>query len=105
MAINGFVNFGDIKGESTDKDHKDWVTIAGYHQSLSRAELVQPGPGGAGGQKAGATHSGLSVVKRLDVATPKLYEACATGQHIKEVMIDLVAAKGGPAYLTITLKD
>jgi len=26
-AFNGFVNFGDIKGESTDKDHKDWVTI------------------------------------------------------------------------------
>ena len=25
--FNGFVNFGDIKGESTDKDHKDWVTI------------------------------------------------------------------------------
>ena len=25
MAFNGFVNFGDIKGESTDKDHKDWV--------------------------------------------------------------------------------
>ena len=22
---NAFVNFGDIKGESTEKDHKDWV--------------------------------------------------------------------------------
>jgi hypothetical protein len=29
-AFNGFVNFGDIKGESTDKDHKDWVTILQY---------------------------------------------------------------------------
>ena len=27
MAFNSFVNFGDIKGESTDKDHKDWVMI------------------------------------------------------------------------------
>ena len=26
-AFNAFVNFGDIKGESTDKDHKDWVSI------------------------------------------------------------------------------
>jgi len=24
-AFNAFVNFGDIKGESTDKDHRDWV--------------------------------------------------------------------------------
>jgi hypothetical protein len=22
-----FLKFGDIKGECTDKDHKDWVTI------------------------------------------------------------------------------
>ncbi len=26
-GFNGFANFGDIKGESTDKDHKDWVMI------------------------------------------------------------------------------
>jgi hypothetical protein len=26
-AFNRFANFGDIKGESTDKDHKDWVMI------------------------------------------------------------------------------
>jgi hypothetical protein len=22
-----FVSFGDIKGESTDKDHKDWISL------------------------------------------------------------------------------
>jgi len=26
-AFNAFVNFGDIKGESTDKDHKDWISF------------------------------------------------------------------------------
>ena len=29
-SFNSFANFGDIKGESTDKDHKDWVTILKY---------------------------------------------------------------------------
>jgi len=29
-AFNAFVNFGDIKGESTDKDHKDWIQILSY---------------------------------------------------------------------------
>jgi hypothetical protein len=28
--FNGFVNFGDIKGESTEKDHKDWISILDY---------------------------------------------------------------------------
>jgi hypothetical protein len=28
-AVTGgsFVSFGDIKGESTDKDHKDWISL------------------------------------------------------------------------------
>jgi hypothetical protein len=29
-AFNTFLNFGDIKGESTDKDHKDWVMISKF---------------------------------------------------------------------------
>jgi hypothetical protein len=30
-AFNAFVNFGDIKGESTDKDHKDWIEVLSYN--------------------------------------------------------------------------
>jgi hypothetical protein len=29
-AFDAFANFGDIKGESTDKDHKDWVTLISW---------------------------------------------------------------------------
>jgi len=29
-SFNAFVNFGDIKGESTDKDHKDWIEVLSY---------------------------------------------------------------------------
>jgi hypothetical protein len=28
-AFTSFASFGDIKGESTDKDHKDWVMNVG----------------------------------------------------------------------------
>lgn len=102
MSFNGFVNFGDIKGESTDKDHKDWVEVMGYHQSVSRPLSVEPKnvvP------KTGPVHSEFHIVKLLDVASPKLYEACFTGKHIKEVTIEAVSAKGGKPYLKITLKD
>jgi hypothetical protein len=27
VSAGTFAKFGDIKGESTDKDHKDWVMI------------------------------------------------------------------------------
>ncbi len=37
-AFDGFVNFGDIKGESTDKDHKDWVTILQFNHAVTAPE-------------------------------------------------------------------
>ena len=101
MAVNGFVNFGDIKGESTDKDHKDWVSIMGYHESVTRP-FVAPK---AGGSSTAPVHSEFSITKLIDAATPKLYEACATGKHIKEVTIELASAKGGSPYLQIKLED
>jgi hypothetical protein len=29
-SFDTFLNFGDIKGESTDKDHKDWVMLSKF---------------------------------------------------------------------------
>ena len=37
MGFNSFANFGDIKGESTDKDHKDWVMILKYDHAVPAA--------------------------------------------------------------------
>lgn len=34
-AGNAFVKFGDIDGESTSKDHKDWVTILKYDHATT----------------------------------------------------------------------
>ena len=48
MAFNAFVNFGDIKGESTDKDHKDWIEVLSYSspttQPASPAGTRWPAP-------------------------------------------------------------
>ena len=101
MAVNGFVNFGEIKGESTDKDHKDWVSIMGYHESVTRPFVALK----TGASSTAAAHSEFSITKLIDAATPKLYEACATGKHIKEVTIDLASAEGGSPYLQIKLED
>jgi hypothetical protein len=59
----------------------------------------------AGASSTAPIHSQFSITKLLDAATPKLYEACATAKHIKEVTIELVSAKGGSSYLQIKLED
>ena len=32
----GKFNFGDIKGESTDKDHRDWIQILRYDHAVTQ---------------------------------------------------------------------
>ena len=105
MAYNAFVNFGDIKGESTDKDHKDWVMITSYsHEVTQPASVTQKT---AGGRTAEAVqHSEFVIEKLVDAATPKLYEAACKGTHIPEVTIELWRAGGDPLkYMETKLKE
>jgi type VI secretion system secreted protein Hcp len=106
MAFNAFANFGDIKGESTDKDHKDWVMITSYNQSVTQPPSVTQKS--AGGRSAeAATFSEFTITKLMDAATPKLFEAACKGTHLKEVTIDLLRAGGDSPvkYMEIKLKE
>src|SRR6516164_11618632 len=106
MAFNAFANFGDIKGECTDKDHKDWVMITSYKQSVTQPPSVTQKT--AGGRSAeAATFSEFSITKLMDAATPKLFEAACKGTHLKEVDIELLRAGGDSAvkHMVIKLKE
>jgi len=103
--FNAFANFGDIKGESTDKDHKDWVMILSYSHAIKQPPSVTQKT--AGGRTAEAVeHSEFQIVKLLDAATPKLYEASCKGTHLPEVVIELWRAGGDPVkYMEFKLKE
>ncbi len=106
MAFNAFVNFGDIKGESTDKDHKDWVMILSYDHGVSQPASVTQKT--AGGRSAEAVdHKEFNIVKLVDAATPKLLEAACKGTHIPEVTIELWRAGGDKPvkYMETKLKE
>jgi type VI secretion system secreted protein Hcp len=103
--FNAFANFGDIKGESTDKGHKDWVMVLSYDHSITQpASVSQKTAGGRAAEEA--NHSAFSIVKLLDAATPKLYEAACKGTHLAEVVIELWRAGGDPVkYMEFKLKE
>ena len=106
MAFNGFANFGDIKGESTDKDHKDWVMILKFDHAVTQPPSVTAKT--AGGRSAEeVNHSEFSIVKLLDAATPKLYEAACKGTHLPEVVIECWRAGGDSPvkYMEWKLKE
>lgn len=103
--FNAFVNFGDIKGESTDKDHKDWVMILSYGHEITQPPSVTQKT--AGGRTAEAVeHSEFRIVKLLDAATPKLYEAACKGTHLPEVVVELWRSGGEPVkYMEFKMKE
>lgn len=106
MAFNGFVNFGDIKGEVTDQEHKDWVMILKYDHAISQPPSVSQKT--AGGRSAEeVNHSEFAIVKLLDAATPKLYEAACKGTHLPEVVIECWRAGGEKPvkYMEFKLKE
>jgi len=93
MAFDAFLKIDGIAGESTDDRHKDWIELLSYNYSVSqRPSASASTSGGASAERASFTD--FTVVKALDKASPKLFEACATGKHIPSVTVELCRAGG-----------
>jgi type VI secretion system secreted protein Hcp len=93
MAFDAFLKIEGIPGESTDDKHKDWIEVLSYHHNMHQ------NPSGRvsseGGATSGRVNMGdLMIVKRLDIASPKLAEYCCTGQHIPSVKLEICRAGG-----------
>src|SRR5262245_4016678 len=104
MPSDIFAKIGDIKGESQDAKHKDEIEGLSFSWGVTNpAPAVGPGGGGGTGK---ATFQDLSIVHRIDKASPKLLEACATGKHLPEATIThRKAGKGQLEYLIVKLND
>lgn len=103
MAVDYFLKIDGIPGESVDVKHKDEIDALAFSWGVSQTGS----PGGGGGGGAGkAVFEDLLVVARTSKASPKLWLACASGQHIKSAV--LTCRKPGKApleFLKITLTD
>jgi type VI secretion system secreted protein Hcp len=92
MAVDYFIKIGGIPGESKDSKHKGEIELVSF--SWGATNPLAGGVGGGGG--AGKVQiQDFNFTKRTDKASPKLFLACAKGEHIKEAV--LVARKAGGA--------
>lgn len=105
MAFDAFLKIDGIPGESTDDKHKDWIEILSYRQDVSQpASATASSSGGATAERA--NFGAFSISKAIDKATPKLFEACCTGKHIKDIVIEVCRAGGDKQkYLEIRLEQ
>ncbi len=100
-----YIKIGDIKGEATDQDHKDWIIIESMSSPIHRSI-----PQGAKDQQRarGETTLGdIVVVRQLDKSSTKLQEACASGKFYPDAEIQLCTTVKGKQepFLKYKLKN
>ncbi|MEP6693799.1 MAG: type VI secretion system tube protein Hcp [Chloroflexota bacterium] len=84
MASDIFAKIGDIKGESIDSKHKDEIDVLSFSWGVSQAGSFASGGGASAGK---AQFNDFHFTSNMSKASPLLFKACATGEHIKEATI------------------
>ena len=102
-AVDYFLKIEGIPGESTDKVHKGEIQVESF--SFGETQLGTGAHGGGAG--AGKVQmQDFHFVKQFSKASPTLFLACATGQHIKKA--ELFCRKAGgkqEEFLKVTMTD
>jgi len=104
MAYDAYLKIDGIKGESKADKMKDTIDLQSFKWGANNPTTMGKGGGAAGGKVA---LSSFNFRKRTDVASPKLFEACCNGTHIKEATLTLRKAGGKEAlnYLEYKFSD
>jgi type VI secretion system secreted protein Hcp len=102
-AVDYFLKIDGIEGESQDSKHKNEIHLESW--SWGETQSGTGGHGGGGG--AGKVNmQDFHFVMKINKASPKLFLACANGEHIKTaVLVCRKAGKEQQEFLTIKLSD
>ncbi len=102
-ALDYFLRIDGIEGESLDSKHKGEIEIESWSWGETQA-VIAPGGGGSGAGKV--QMQDFHFVTPVSKASPRLFQACASGQHVKSAQ--LTARKAGKnqlEFLRYTLSD
>ena len=105
MAFDAYMKIDGIVGEALDSTHKDWIEITDFRYTVE--QVVSGTASSAGGATAGKSNfPDFNISKNVDKASPKLFELCASGKHIKNIVIHVNRAGGKQEkYLEIKLEE
>jgi type VI secretion system secreted protein Hcp len=103
-ALTGYIQVGSFQGECTDDEHANWTRIQRLWARTTRTVGgFQQSQVGLGGTSVGE----VAVLKEVDAASVKIQYACATGQSIPTVTIELFTIVSGNSltFLNFTLSS
>ncbi|MEO0249748.1 MAG: type VI secretion system tube protein Hcp [candidate division WOR-3 bacterium] len=103
MAVDYFLKIDGIEGESADSKHKGEIDIFSWSWGATQPGTFAMGGGGGAGK---VSVQDFRFTKVIDKSSPKLFEACATGEHIKTAVLTCrKAGKEQQEFLKIRLSD
>ena len=103
MAADFFLKIDGIPGESADSKHKGEIDVLSYSFGASQTGSFASGGGGGAGKVA---FQDFHFTMKVSKASPKLFLACAGGDHIKSAL--LTARKAGKEqqeFFTVKFSD
>jgi type VI secretion system secreted protein Hcp len=102
-AVDYFLKLKGIEGESTDHKHKAEIDV----ESFSWGETNAGSHAGGGGGGAGKVQmQDFHFVMKQNKSSPKLMQACASGEHIGEGLLTCRKAGGDQQeFLTVKMTD
>ncbi len=100
---DAFLKVDGIDGESQDDKHKNEIDIDGFGFGESQSGTMGGGGGGGAGK---VLMQDFHFSKSVDKSSPKLFLACANGEHIpKAVLTVRKAGKEQQEFYKVTFTD
>jgi type VI secretion system secreted protein Hcp len=108
MALTGYgqmegMSQGPIKGDCNQAKYLDWIMIYGIDHGIKLP--ANPLTGMPTGQRQ---HQPYKITKAVDTASPLLYQACTSGEHMKKcnIVYNRINERGQEEqYFGVTLEN
>jgi type VI secretion system secreted protein Hcp len=102
MAVDQFMKFEGIEGESKDSKHKNEVDVLAWSWGASQSGSFHTAGGGGSGK---VSVQDLSFTKYVDKSSTNLFLKCCDGKHIPSAVLTVRKAGESPVeYLKITME-
>jgi type VI secretion system secreted protein Hcp len=100
MSLDIFLLVDGVEGEARDRAHANEIEVLSFGWGASNPGSDSTGGGGGAGRPQ---FQALSVMKRVDKASPKLFLSCITGKHIKQCVLTARRKSGSIDFLSVKL--
>src|SRR6185503_17468117 len=93
MAFDAFLKIEGVPGESKDTKHSEWIEVISYQMGVDQPASASASSVGSLSAEC-ANWRQFIVNKQIDKGSPKLAQACASGEHYPTVTLEVCRAGG-----------